>query len=97
MGNVSAVPLPLRELTFIERQISRRSTPESPGELRKQIILVVSEGDEVTQAHIARMSFLRCVINESWFLLRSPSRGLPHHLSISLRIVSIPKYPSISV
>ncbi|TVY55047.1 Cytochrome P450 [Lachnellula cervina] len=65
--------------------------PSALAKLRSQIAFVIPDRHEVTRAHIAKISFPRCVINESTFLYISLSAtSLCHITYLSQRIASIP-------
>ncbi|CZR65420.1 related to cytochrome P450 CYP4/CYP19/CYP26 subfamilies [Phialocephala subalpina] len=60
--------------------------PEALAKLRSQIISVIPEGQEVTRAHIAKIPFLRCVINETHRLYPQ----LPVNVRVALRTTLLP-------
>jgi hypothetical protein len=52
-------------MTLIGRSFLLVRHPVVLAKLRSEISSVIPEGQQVTRAHIAKVPFLRCVINES--------------------------------
>jgi hypothetical protein len=95
MGNVGAIYPLFRSTDRYSSKISFLLVryPEALSKLRKQITSVIPKGQEITRAHIARILFLKCVINESEFLL--------HSLSVSAALLTyisaLHLYPQIPI
>ena len=60
--------------------------PEVLAKLRSQIASVIPDGQDVTRTHIAKMPYLKCVINESQSLLHILSLSTTAPFSMYLPI-----------